>query len=154
MKTGYYRAAGFNLVSSAKREERRLISVVMGSPNVKWRSRITSYLLDKGFNEYQTTQLVEAEKIISQTVLVEDGQHKEVSIKPQMSASLLLGPGEEDKVKLFYQLPEKVVAPVEKGSMLGTLELRWVEKRCIRYHLSQLKRCQLKAFLHPLLNRS
>ena len=69
-------------------------------------------------------QLVEAEKIISQTVLVEDGQQKEVSIKPQMSASLLLGPGEEDKVKLFYQLPEKVVAPVEKGSMLGTLELR------------------------------
>ena len=49
---------------------------------------------------------------------------KEVSIKPQMSASLLLGPGEEDKVKLIYQLPEKVVAPVEKGSMLGTLELR------------------------------
>ena len=49
---------------------------------------------------------------------------KEVSIKPQMSASLLLGPGEEDKVKLFYQLPEKVMAPVEKGSMLGTLELR------------------------------
>ncbi len=124
MKTGYYRAAGFNLVSSAKREERRLISVVMGSPNVKWRSRITSYLLDKGFNEYQTTQLVEAEKIISQTVLVEDGQHKEVSVRPQMSASLLLGPGEEDKVKMFYQLPEKVVAPVEKGSMLGTLELR------------------------------
>ncbi len=124
MKTGYYRAAGFNLVSTAKRGERRLISVVMGSPNVKWRSRITSYLLDKGFNEYQTTELVEAGKIISQTVLVEDGQHKEVSIKPQMSASLLLGPGEKDKVKLFYQLPEKVVAPVEKGSMLGTLELR------------------------------
>jgi len=124
MKTGYYRAAGFNLVSTAKRGERRLISVVMGSPNVKWRSRITSYLLDKGFNEYQTTELVEADKIISQTVLVEDGQHKEVSIKPQMSASLLLGPGEKDKVKLLYQLPDKVVAPVEKGSMLGTLELR------------------------------
>ena len=32
--------------------------------------------------------------------------------------------GEVDKVKLLYQLPEKVVAPVEKGSMLGTLELR------------------------------
>ena len=123
MKTGYYRAAGFNLVSSAKRDERRLISVVMGSPNVKWRSRITSYLLDKGFNEYQTTQLVEAEKIISQTVLVEDGQHKEVTIKPQMSASLLLGPGEEDKVKMFYQLPEKVEAPGENGSLLGTVEL-------------------------------
>jgi D-alanyl-D-alanine carboxypeptidase (penicillin-binding protein 5/6) len=96
----------------------------MGSPNVKWRSRITSYLLDKGFNEYQTTELVEADKVISQTVLVEEGQHKEVSLKTQISASLLLGPGEVDEVELFYQLPEKVVAPVEKGSMLGTLELR------------------------------
>jgi D-alanyl-D-alanine carboxypeptidase (penicillin-binding protein 5/6) len=124
MKTGYYRVAGFNLVSSAKRGERRLISVVMGSPNVKWRSRITSYLLDKGFNEYQTTELVAADEVISQTVLVEDGQHKEVSLKTQISASLLLGPGEVDEVELFYQLPEKVVAPVEKGSMLGTLELR------------------------------
>ena len=27
-------------------------------------------------------------------------------------------------IQLFYQLPQKVVAPVEKGSMRGTLELR------------------------------
>jgi D-alanyl-D-alanine carboxypeptidase (penicillin-binding protein 5/6) len=124
MKTGFYRAAGFNLVSTAKRDDRRLISVVMGSPNVKWRSRITSYLLEKGFNEYETTQMVEAGKIIPETVLVENGQLKEVSVQPQIAASLLLGPGEEERVKLLYQLPEKVMAPVEKGSLLGILELR------------------------------
>jgi D-alanyl-D-alanine carboxypeptidase (penicillin-binding protein 5/6) len=80
--------------------------------------------LEKGFNEYETTQMVEAGKIIPETVLVENGQHKEVSVQPQIAASLLLGPGEEERVKLFYQLPEKVMAPVEKGSLLGVLELR------------------------------
>ena len=131
MKTGFYSQAGFNLVSTAKRDSRRLISVVIGSPTVKWRSRITSYLLDKGFHEYESKTFVEAGAPLEQTVYVQEGEVKQVEIVPQTAASLLLAPNEEKQVKVHYILPESVSAPVEKGSMLGTLELR-LEGRTLR----------------------
>ena len=49
IKTGYIRAAGFNLVASVKRKNTRLIGVVFGGRNSKQRNRIMTKLLNKGF---------------------------------------------------------------------------------------------------------
>jgi D-alanyl-D-alanine carboxypeptidase len=49
IKTGYIRASGFNLVSSAKRDGRRLIGVVFGGISPTDRNRHMASLLDKGF---------------------------------------------------------------------------------------------------------
>jgi D-alanyl-D-alanine carboxypeptidase len=49
MKTGYIRASGFNLVTSASRNGRRLIGVVFGGNTAAQRDRHMAGLLDKGF---------------------------------------------------------------------------------------------------------
>ncbi|MEM9147606.1 MAG: D-alanyl-D-alanine carboxypeptidase [Pseudomonadota bacterium] len=49
MKTGYTRAAGYNLVATAKRGERRVVAVVMGGKSSRWRNRRVAELLDMGF---------------------------------------------------------------------------------------------------------
>lgn len=49
IKTGYIRAAGFNLVASAKRGKQRLIGVVFGGNSSKHRNRHMTNLLNKGF---------------------------------------------------------------------------------------------------------
>lgn len=49
IKTGYIHASGFNLVSSAVRDGRRLIGVVFGGDTAGWRDRHMAQLLDKGF---------------------------------------------------------------------------------------------------------
>ncbi|MBF0561685.1 MAG: D-alanyl-D-alanine carboxypeptidase [Alphaproteobacteria bacterium] len=49
LKTGYIAASGFNLVTSAKRDGRRLIGVVLGGRTAKWRDRRMADLLDAGF---------------------------------------------------------------------------------------------------------
>jgi len=49
IKTGYIRAAGYNLVASANRRGTRLIGVVFGGRNSKQRNRIMTKLLNKGF---------------------------------------------------------------------------------------------------------
>ncbi len=49
IKTGYIRASGFNLVSSAKRGNRRLIGVVMGGPTASIRDQQMVQVLERGF---------------------------------------------------------------------------------------------------------
>ncbi len=49
MKTGFTCAAGFNVVASAYRDGRRLVTVVMGAPNVAARSAKAAALFDRGF---------------------------------------------------------------------------------------------------------
>ena len=51
IKTGYTRKAGFNLVASAKRGDRRIVGVVMGSPSAPSRNALMVGLLDRGFRK-------------------------------------------------------------------------------------------------------
>ncbi len=57
LKTGYHRGAGFNLVATATRDGRRIISVVMGAKNKGERLKATMHLLDLGFTTIQTAQV-------------------------------------------------------------------------------------------------
>ena len=49
MKTGYFTAAGYSIVATARRADNRVIAVVMGSPNRKLRDIKATELLAKGF---------------------------------------------------------------------------------------------------------
>lgn len=51
MKTGYIRASGFNLVSSVKRGDRRIIGVVFGGRSSKSRNAHMRTILDRGFHK-------------------------------------------------------------------------------------------------------
>ena len=51
LKTGYVRKAGFHIVATAKRGDKRLIAVVMGAKNKQIRSIQTRKILDYGFQQ-------------------------------------------------------------------------------------------------------
>jgi D-alanyl-D-alanine carboxypeptidase len=64
IKTGYINASGFNLVSSAKRDGRRIIGVVFGGDTAAWRDKHMGVLLDKGFaklNKGEQTQIAKVD---------------------------------------------------------------------------------------------
>src|ERR1700759_3564629 len=54
LKTGHTDSAGYCLVSSAKREDTRLSSVVLGAPSIKGREDASAALLNYGYPFYQT----------------------------------------------------------------------------------------------------
>jgi D-alanyl-D-alanine carboxypeptidase len=60
IKTGFTRAAGFNLAASAERDGHRLIGVVLGSPSWQVRHREMTALLDRGFAELGETRVAAA----------------------------------------------------------------------------------------------
>ncbi|MGF1446466.1 MAG: serine hydrolase [Pikeienuella sp.] len=49
MKTGFTRAAGYNLAATAKRGERRVLAVLLGGKSSRWRNDRMVQLLDMGF---------------------------------------------------------------------------------------------------------
>ncbi len=57
MKTGYVCSSGFNLVSTAARNGRRLLSVVLGAPNPKQREMASSTMLDYGFDKAEAGKI-------------------------------------------------------------------------------------------------
>ena len=54
IKTGYTRAAGFNLVASAERGRERVIATVFGGRSSAWRNARVAELLDMGFKRAPT----------------------------------------------------------------------------------------------------
>ncbi|PSJ46758.1 D-alanyl-D-alanine carboxypeptidase [Zobellella endophytica] len=70
MKTGYIRASGFNVATSAKRGERRVIGVVMGGKTAQSRDTHMASLLDRSFTRASQIARVSAEAAAPASKLV------------------------------------------------------------------------------------
>lgn len=67
VKTGFTRAAGYNLVASAKRGKVRLIGVVLGASSSAERARTMTKLLDKGFRRAPADRAVAAKSSVKKS---------------------------------------------------------------------------------------
>ncbi|MDV6343788.1 D-alanyl-D-alanine carboxypeptidase family protein [Nitrosomonas sp. Is37] len=56
LKTGFIRASGFNVATSAKRGNRRIVAVVMGGQSAASRDRQMAQLLDRSFTQSVATK--------------------------------------------------------------------------------------------------
>lgn len=113
VKTGYTKAAGRILVSSAVRNGRRLIAVTISAPN-DWKDH--SILLETGFSQYTPTQIVRAGEILG-NVEIAGGQKNAVELVANEDFSYALS---REEVPVVH-LPEPgfVYAPVAAGQSAG-----------------------------------
>ena len=79
VKTGYTEDAGYCMVASAKREQMRLISVVMGTANANARANESQSLLNYGFRFFETHRLYEANKALSEPRIWKGKSQKNIS---------------------------------------------------------------------------
>lgn len=113
VKTGFTKAAGRILVSSASRNGRRLICVTMNDPN-DWQDHKT--LLEAGFKDYSVQTVVREGQWLG-TVEVAGGQAGTVSLIAAQDFSFSLTPKETPRIVLPpYQF---VYAPVVEGKSAG-----------------------------------
>ena len=131
MKTGYHRRAGFNLVSSAKRDGQRYISIVLGAKSSRMRSKITRHLLDFGFDNYQKFELSKIDADVSYSAGVKGGELENVSLRTTEAVSLLLSAEEHQRLEIWPQIPAQTVAPVKAEQKLGTLEY-WLDGKLLK----------------------
>lgn len=122
-KTGYTSEAQHCITATAERAGMRLISVIIGAENSKVRFAEASRLLNYGFANYVSKQLVFSDKPLDLTVNIKGGKQKTLEIAASENYSILSG--KFDKINFFldYNLPENIAAPVKKGDVVGSISV-------------------------------
>ncbi|GFE83048.1 D-Ala-D-Ala carboxypeptidase [Steroidobacter agaridevorans] len=127
LKTGHTESAGYCLVSSARRDGMRLVSVVMGSPSVRAREDASSALLNYGFNFYQTRQLY-PNKAPVMTVKVWKGEAGEVPLSVVEDIYTTIPRGQENMLSASADVPDPLFAPLSPGKAAGQLRITLGDK--------------------------
>ncbi len=134
IKTGSTSAAGHCLVSSASRDDRNLLTVVLGAERIKIDDLTltksfteTAKLFDLGFDGFNRTVLLAADELVGEVGVELSQQQNTVKVHPAQEIERLL-PVEMDPVKdidrVIAYTAKVVDAPVEKGTVLGQITLR------------------------------
>ena len=127
IKTGHTDAAGYCLVASAKRDDMRLISVVMGTASEEARAAESQKLLTYGFRYYETMHLYVAGNALKK-VRVWEGAMDNVGLGLQSDAVVTIPRGARDNLKASMSVDGVVKAPVKDGQKLGELKVTMAGK--------------------------
>jgi D-alanyl-D-alanine carboxypeptidase (penicillin-binding protein 5/6) len=122
IKTGHTEAAGYCLVSSALRDKRRLLSVVLGTKSDAVRASESLKLLNWGFQSFDAVSLFTRDQPVA-TLRVWKGAADEVKAGFTSDLSITLPRGFADKVKSEFAPEPRLIAPVKAGQKLGTFKV-------------------------------
>ncbi|WP_107851557.1 serine hydrolase [Oceanimonas marisflavi] len=123
IKTGHVSAVGYNLVSSATKDDMRLIAVVMGAASERARAAESKKLLTYGFRFYQTLTPYEAgSKLVDQKIWM--GDKNTVALGVDKAVAVTIPRGQAQSLKADFTLDQALKAPLAKGQQVGTLHLR------------------------------
>ena len=122
LKTGHSNAAGYCLIATARRGQRRLISVVLGTASEEARARDSLNLLNWGYTAFDAVKLYDKGQAISQ-LRVFKGVLNTVGAGFNEDFVVSVPRGMADKVAAQLVSRQPLVAPVAAGSAVGTLKL-------------------------------
>ncbi|WP_163835456.1 D-alanyl-D-alanine carboxypeptidase family protein [Spartinivicinus ruber] len=122
LKTGYTKEAGYCLVTSAKKEGQRLISVVMGTNSSKARAAESQKLLTYGFRFFENVKVKSAGASLEQ-VSVWKGDANRVSVGVAEDLLVTIPRGESKALKAEMEVNSVIEAPLEQGQSLGAVKV-------------------------------
>lgn len=122
MKTGHTDSAGYCLVTSAKRDDMRLISVVMGTESERARTDASQALLNYGFRFFETHQLYAANAELT-TARVWKGASDAASLGLQAPLYVTIPRGSYKNLDAFMDLSTRIIAPVSTEQPLGKVKI-------------------------------
>lgn len=122
MKTGHTDSAGYCLIASAKRDNMRLLSIVLGTRSEDSRAQESQKLLGYGFRFFETRPLYSANNTLTKA-RVWQGTVDELTLGLDETLYITIPRGRYEKLQAQMNIDEQIMAPVEKGAQLGTLEI-------------------------------
>lgn len=123
MKTGHTDSAGFCLVTSAKRDGMRLVSVVMGSSSVKAREDSSAALLNYGYTFYETAKVKSAGEVLLKPRVYKSAEQY-VTLTVPRDIVLTVGRGQITSLKSMAHLfKEPLIAPLAANQPIGELTI-------------------------------
>ena len=122
IKTGHTEEAGYCLVSSAVKDDMRLISVVMGTRSEKERAAESQKLITYGFRFYETVKSYDAQQELLQSEIWK-GKSNTLKLGTEEAIWLTIPRGTAGDINAELEVPELLQAPITAGEQIGTLKL-------------------------------
>jgi D-alanyl-D-alanine carboxypeptidase (penicillin-binding protein 5/6) len=123
LKTGHTNDAGYCLVSSSKRNNMRLIAVVMGANSMQARADQSRALFNWGYASFENATPVAANAVLA-SPRVWFGTADSVKAGVLSDVVLTLPRGEKDRIETSVQFDASIDAPIAKGQKIGTITIK------------------------------
>ncbi|MBI2959533.1 MAG: D-alanyl-D-alanine carboxypeptidase [Betaproteobacteria bacterium] len=145
VKTGYTENAGYCLIASAKRGERRLLSVVLGAASESVRAQEAQKLLNFGFQFYDSVRLYARGQTVSALPVWKGG---ESTVKAGLAAALsvTVPKGMAEKLKAELVSMQPLIAPISAGQRVGTVRVMLEGKPIGEYPAVALQNVAIAGF--------
>jgi D-alanyl-D-alanine carboxypeptidase (penicillin-binding protein 5/6) len=138
MKTGHTETAGYCLVGSAKRNDRRLISVLLGASSDSLRATESQKLLNFGFQHFDVVRLYQKDQPVTR-LRIWKGADRLIGVGFRNDLFLTIPKGKLAQLKATVQTRRPLLAPVSGGQQLGVLRLTLAGKPYAEYPLYALE---------------
>ncbi len=123
LKTGHTKSAGYCLITSAKRNGMRLISVVIGAKSEEGRAQESQRLLNYSFRFFETRKLYSANEVLT-TTKVWKGEIEELQLGVGRDFYLTFPRGRYKNLDASMSVDNLVYAPVKRGQELGSVNIK------------------------------
>ncbi len=123
LKTGFLTKAGYNLVATAKQDDRRLIAIILGAANERRREDEVTMLLNYGFRSFESVNLEEL--LPKREERVYKGRENSVIFAPQNPVITI--PRGARQALTIEILSEPAIAPIEVGQRIGEMVVSYEE---------------------------
>lgn len=148
LKTGHTASAGYALVASARRENRRLISVLMGAATEAARTTDSLRLLNYGFANFETLRLYSARQGVASLEVFHGQRNRlEVGFLADFYVTVARGSG---PLKAQVIRREPLLAPFRLGQTVATLRVTAGEQTVGDFPLQALAEMERAGFLGRL----
>ncbi|MEW6562415.1 MAG: D-alanyl-D-alanine carboxypeptidase family protein [Pseudomonadota bacterium] len=138
IKTGHTERAGFCLVASARRDSRRLISVVLGTASDSARASESQKLLNYGFQYYEAVPLYKADQPVTSVRLWKGTEHQ-LKVGFRSDRMVTIPRGMRAQLKAAVETRQPLLAPIESGQAVGTLKISLNGKPYVSFPLMALE---------------
>lgn len=145
MKTGWTEAAGYCLITSAQRDHRRLISVVMGTASPNARSIESQRLLNYGFQFFDTAHPYKKHQTVANVQIWKGAQNK-LKVGFDRDIYFSLPRGKVDKLKARMEYRQPLVAPIGQGQEIGAVRFVLDGQEIASYPLISLEAVETAGF--------
>ena len=122
LKTGYTKEAGYCLTATAKKNNIRYITVLMGEPTSDLRSSETTSMLNYAFNSFKLNTIISKSQELG-TVYIDKSKEKTAKIVTKKDITELISKEKESPNYTYNLKIDKLSAPLKKGTKIGTVEI-------------------------------
>lgn len=122
LKTGHTKSAGYNLIATAQRDGRRVLTVLVGAASDSARAENSLKLLNWSFQNFDTVKLYDNERAMV-TARVWEGEAETVGLGSNVPVWVTVPRGKADQVRPLAQYEQPLLAPLTKGAQVGEVSL-------------------------------